>query len=258
MEFLKETNYNIEKHPLKDNIQKFRNYLNEFEKLNFESFSISELKNFFFEKLDLIVNDLFKLNLRIQCSIPKAGDNSKNHVYKEIMMYDDRDMIRLKYTSYFETMKHTILQIYFKIKNDIIDLVNSKINKVLDLKENSSKKEEDNNDKEIYFKNLKFTIFVMEYINFQTSEYCNLPNSKTITEYEFDNNEDIKFKFISNILTNEMEIKKVEIISNLIEIRQHIITKLHFLIKHLEINKLHFNDVIVNWQLESKDLYEKK
>ena len=260
MEFLKETRFKLDKHPLKDNILKFRNFLDEFENLSIESHSIDDLRKFFVERLDLIIDNLFKLNLRIQCFIPKVGDNSKNHVYSEIMNFDDINTIRLKHSSYFEQIKIVIINNFHSTKNDLVEKINSKIDKIIDFKKDNSKKDNENEEEEEkekkYMKNLKFKIFISEVVNSEISKLFNLSVDKTIRNLELESDEDLKYQYVLNIIKNDFFSKETETRNMLTEIRYHIIIKLHYLIKHFENNKHHFNEILENWKCENRELYE--
>ena len=257
MEFLKETRFKLDKHPLKDNILNFRNFLDEFEKLSIESLPIYDLKKFFVERLDLINDDLFKLNLKIQCFIPKAGDNSKNHVYNEIMNFDDINTIRLKHSSYFEHIKIVIINFFHSSKTDLVEKITSKIDKIINFKKENPKKDNVNEEEDKnYIKNLKFKIFISEVVNSEVSKLFNINDYKSITDFQLESDEDLKYQYVLNLVKNDFFSKEIETRNMLKELRNHIIIKLHYLIKHFENNKHYFNEILENWKLENRELYE--
>merc|ERR1712070_358925 len=107
-----------------------------------------------------------------------------------------------------------------------------------------------------YMKNLKFKIFISEVVHGEISKLFNLSVDKTIRNLELESDEDLKYQYVLNIIKNDFFSKETETRNMLTEIRYHIIIKLHYLIKHFENNKHHFNEILENWKCENRELYE--
>lgn len=155
-------NYNIKKHPLKDCIILLRGYLDNLLSLyeNDHIINILNYKNSLIDNLKNISNELFKVNFELQNLLPMVNDNTKNHLYFEIMQNDKGNVSRLPFSGAFEDIHDLIEDQFLKFKSLLYDDIGEDIYKIYNTKK-------DDNDLE----KIKFKIYISKLIKTRVNNF---------------------------------------------------------------------------------------
>ena len=245
-------NYNIQKHPLKNCIILLRNYLNNLlsHDMNYEIINFLDLKNSLINNLKNISKELFTVNFELQNLLPNINDNSKNHLYMEILPNDKDDIARLPFSKAFEDIHDLIEDQFIKFKCIIFEDIDEDINKIY----NTNK---DHNEIE----KIKFKIYISKLIKTRVNNFLGF-DSKNLN---FNEESLSKFSEIDNIIKEYcLELihyhnfnKSVFIKKYLKDMNELVIYRINYLIKFLEVNQKNFNEILLTWKkYENKDLYE--
>lgn len=251
MEFQTKIQYNNNKHPYKNVIANLENIL-----IKLKNNKINETINFRIfvqDMLNKIIEEIEKINQDLQFMLPSNSNNSRNHIYDVIMIGGSDQVPRIPYSCYFENInnvidnnfKEALTECLEKIESENIVMFDEKIDKV--------------KEKKIYEDNLKFKIYISKLIKkkvadkFYDKVIFNFDENK-INDFE----EDFKLKkeFVDDLIDFHCDNFLKDQKQSLTLFFKNTIYTLNYIIKFLETNKKYFQEILITWPIDDKELYK--
>tara|TARA_B100000900_G_scaffold409275_1_gene424915 strand:+ start:578 stop:1381 length:804 start_codon:yes stop_codon:yes gene_type:complete len=253
---IKEGYSNIDKHPLKNEIEELRDC---FEKLN-GIVKEEDKEGDFFEVICRIILCCNVISVKVINMIPERGDMTKFSSFAEMLSVHPSEMYpRIRHSLDFENIKEKVSNLNVIFYDNNISLVSKQFEKVQDLKLVNKKKDLSDSDLEIdkaeQLNSIEFTIHLFELMRYNIAEKWGISDSFSgVNKFDYDAVQLMKVNFLNKLIDDTFKIQIREWNLTMERFKDDVLNRLIHLIKFLEVNSSLSQEILVNWSIEKRNV----